>query len=293
MVALEWIKMRHGLHDDPDVVYIASLAGIDEHAAVGRLHWFWQTADQQTTDGVLAGWTPETLDRKVACPGFAQAMATAKWLKIVTAEESIDGRPRLVIPKFDVHISESAKKRAKEQAKKQRQRGQSGDKSGTDWGQGGDKCPPEEGTKAGHEGDTNGTETGPQNKKKNKNIKTPPTPPRGESEKSKKAKKAFQEFSGIYPRKEALDAAEPAFCRLALKTIPEVIQAAKNYRDWFDQSDQELRYVPYPQKFINKSLWKDWQHGVPDSHRTRDGPHTTRCATPDEINREREQRRQG
>jgi hypothetical protein len=103
-MANEWIKMRCDLDEDPAVIGIAAKLGIDEQDVVGRLHRVWKWASQQTRDGNAAGVTGLWVDRYVRTPGFAQAMADMGWLVI-----SGEG---VTIPKFDSHMSQSAKTRA-------------------------------------------------------------------------------------------------------------------------------------------------------------------------------------
>jgi 5-methylcytosine-specific restriction endonuclease McrA len=103
-MAGDWIKMRIDLGDDPAVIGMASILGIDEDVIVGKLHRLWSWADKHTIDGKTNGVTPAWLDRFVACKGFADAMQSAKWLLI-------DGGS-LCFPNFDKHNGKSAKSRA-------------------------------------------------------------------------------------------------------------------------------------------------------------------------------------
>jgi len=103
-MAGDWIKMRHDLHEDPSVIGIAEELGLDEFAVVGRLHKLWSWGDVQTINGNALSVTPAWLDRYVSAPGFAQALSHVDWL-CITSEG-------ITIPKFNRHISESAKQRA-------------------------------------------------------------------------------------------------------------------------------------------------------------------------------------
>lgn len=107
-MAGDWIKMRHNLETDPDVLRIAEIVGIDRFSVVGRLHMIWSWADQHSIDGCAISATTSFLDELVCCAGFCKALRSVGWL---------DGRDwQLSFPNFDRHNGETAKKRA--QAKK-------------------------------------------------------------------------------------------------------------------------------------------------------------------------------
>ena len=112
-----WIKMRTSLATDPHVVRIASALDADtcppnvrELLVVGALHKTWALADEHTEDGFLPGYTPEVLDRLVGIQGWSEALEAVGWL-VVTP----DG---IAIPHFESHNGASAKRRAKEAARK-------------------------------------------------------------------------------------------------------------------------------------------------------------------------------
>ena len=113
-MAGDWIKMRNDLADDPAVIAIAAKVGLDEFAVVGRLHALWSWADEQSRDGHATGVTSTWVDRKVQCPGFADAAVAVRWLEVTPTG--------LAIPNFDVHNGEPAKVRALGTRRKQRQR---------------------------------------------------------------------------------------------------------------------------------------------------------------------------
>lgn len=100
--------MRSDLYDDPAVVEIMALTGLDEFAVVGRLHAIWTWADGASRDGHVRSVTPSSLvlflERKIACAGFVAAMCQVGWMRI--------GSDRITFPKFERHMSKSAKNRA-------------------------------------------------------------------------------------------------------------------------------------------------------------------------------------
>lgn len=102
-MAGDWIKMRKNLAHDPSVIYIAAAVGLEEDHIVGKLHRLWSWADENTRDGNVDGVTEKWIDRYVGVTGFAKAMRSAGWLLI--------GKAGISFPKFDNHMSKSAKKR--------------------------------------------------------------------------------------------------------------------------------------------------------------------------------------
>lgn len=118
--------MRHNLGADPDVIEIAGLVGLDEFAVVGRLHAIWSWLDQHSEDGTNVRILSAFLDRLTACPGFADAMRTVKWLS------GRDGN--LTFPGYESHNGETAKRRAL------------GSKRKTVFRKSADKCPAHTGT---------------------------------------------------------------------------------------------------------------------------------------------------
>ncbi|MGB7799838.1 DnaT-like ssDNA-binding domain-containing protein [Buttiauxella sp.] len=109
-MAGEWIKMRADLHTHPKVVRMASALKADRLRVIGALHATWCLFDVHSTDGFLDGYTPETLDDMINFAGFSTAMMAVGWL------ENKDGN--LVMPRFDEHNGQSAKRRAQEASRK-------------------------------------------------------------------------------------------------------------------------------------------------------------------------------
>jgi len=119
-MAGDWIKMRSDLHTHPKVVRISSALKADRLRVVGGLHAVWCLFDVHSEDGMLSGYTAETVDELIGFAGFANAMCAVQWLK---AEP--DG---LSLPEFDEHNGQSAKRRASETKRKRQER----DKDGSD-----------------------------------------------------------------------------------------------------------------------------------------------------------------
>lgn len=103
-MAGDWIKMRHDLIDDEAVMSIlAATDCVDTEHVIGRLWKLWSWADRHTNNGqskVDFDW----IDTFVGCAGFANALRSVNWL-------ALRGRYAR-FPKFDHHMSQSAKSRA-------------------------------------------------------------------------------------------------------------------------------------------------------------------------------------
>lgn len=110
--------MRVELQTHPKVVRILSAmrpqsvrSATDKFWVIGGLHAVWCVFDTHSEDGVLVGYTPEALDHVIGLPGIAAAMMEVGWLEY-------DGAQTLVLPEFDEHNSQSAKRRAEDQKRK-------------------------------------------------------------------------------------------------------------------------------------------------------------------------------
>lgn len=113
-MAGDWIKMRADLHTHPKVVRISSAVHADRLRVVGGLHAVWCLFDVHSEDGSLSGYTTDAVDELIGFPGFAAAMCAVKWLSVEP-----DG---LILPEFDEHNGQSAKRRASETKRKRIER---------------------------------------------------------------------------------------------------------------------------------------------------------------------------
>lgn len=115
-MAGDWIKMRMDLAADPAVIGIAAALGCSENEVVGMLHRFWSWANAQSRDGHASSVTKNWIDRYVQHDGFADQLEKVGWLIVENGGISI--------PNFGRHNGKSAKKRALEQERQQKHRGQ-------------------------------------------------------------------------------------------------------------------------------------------------------------------------
>lgn len=116
-MAGDWIKMRADLHTHPKVVRMASALKADRLRIVGGLHSAWCLFDVHSVDGFLDGYSAETLDDLIGFPGFSRAMMAVGWLE--------ENGESLVMPRFEAHNGQSAKRRAQDADRKRNVRKES------------------------------------------------------------------------------------------------------------------------------------------------------------------------
>ena len=144
-MAGDWIKIEHGLLGKPEVMLLADTLDISHYEAVGHLVAFWQWVDlNMSPECPQVKGTKKGLDRVAGRDGFADALVSVGWLEVQ------DGV--VFIPGYEVHLSKSAKERAKGQKKKAMQR---------------IKLSPTEGDK---QGDKNGTKGGTREEKRREEL---------------------------------------------------------------------------------------------------------------------------
>lgn len=109
-MAGDWIKMRADLHTHPKVVRMASALKADRLRIVGGLHSAWCLFDVHSVDGLLDGYSADTLDDLIGFPGFSRAMMAVGWLE--------ENGESLLMPRFEAHNGQSAKRRAQDADRK-------------------------------------------------------------------------------------------------------------------------------------------------------------------------------
>lgn len=130
-MAGDWIPMRTDLWDCPKVVRIlsaicpdfvrdASKAVQEKSRIIGALYRTWSIFDTYTHDGILDGYTEQTLDSMVGMQGWCANLQHVGWLIIEPQ--------RLIMTEFDVWLSSSAKARLKDRQRKKNERSEESDK---------------------------------------------------------------------------------------------------------------------------------------------------------------------
>lgn len=157
-MAGDWIKIETCLPDKPEVMRLSHILNIDEMQVVGHLVKFWSWCDQNMSlDCPVVSGTKRGLDRVAMRDGFVDAMVTVGWLEVAE-----DGA--IQIPNYENHLSKSAKQRAQDNKKKQKQR----EKAKTPAFSMSPNCPDTSGTSSGQNG---GPEKRREEKSNRKNSK--------------------------------------------------------------------------------------------------------------------------
>ena len=117
---MHWIKLETTLLDKPEILQMCRVLEIDRYALIGRLVAFWSWCDANTEDGFVPFMRNADVDALVTLPGFADAMISTNWLKVVQNEDqNIFG---IQVQNFTKHNGASAKKRANSQKRQQNYR---------------------------------------------------------------------------------------------------------------------------------------------------------------------------
>jgi DNA-binding transcriptional regulator YiaG len=124
-MAGDWIKWAKGLARKPEVVQIAIRLGLSRHAVAGLLMEVWEWADENVVLNLSGSepddcpgcvpfeGTPEQLiSALTGVTGLADAMTAAGWLRCRSGS--------LVFPNFNRHNGNTAKSRALDSSRKQR-----------------------------------------------------------------------------------------------------------------------------------------------------------------------------
>lgn len=100
---MDWIKIEKATARKPEVLRIAAKLGVHPDHAFGICFRFWSWCDDNLETCNALGVTDVMLDALLNCDGAATALVEVGWLQVRNGS--------LVIPNFDRHLSESAKKR--------------------------------------------------------------------------------------------------------------------------------------------------------------------------------------
>lgn len=244
-MAGDWIKIEHGLLNKPEVMLLADALDISHFEAVGHLiaFWLWVDLNMSPSCPQVKG-TKKGLDRVAGRDGFAEALISVGWLDIESDMISIPG--------YEVHLSKSAKERAKGQKKKASQRS---------------KVSP---NLSPTTGDKNGTQGGTREEKR-REEEIPPNPLRGEGggsskeEKPDKPKRKPKTTIGEFQIPSRLDCPEvrealQAFERMRLNTGRMIRDRSNVCRGW----DQAYRDKDHLLVCINLAVSNEWQGIKPD-----------------------------
>ena len=214
-MAGDWMKIELEMPDKPEVHYIAGALNLDPDAVVGKLIRVWQWFNKHTEDGNAHGVTYLLVDRITGVTGFGEAMAFAGWLE---QHDKI-----LVMPKFDRHTSESAKKRAltNRRVAEYRQK------------------------------NSNAPNVTKSVTREEKRRSKPPIPPKG-------GVSGFAEFWKAYPKKIGKGAAEKAYAKAGINGhLPDILTAIERARATEQWQRDHGQFIPHPATWLNQRRWED------------------------------------
>lgn len=103
-MANDWTPMRNDLHDDPAVLTISEVSGLDVDAVVGKLLRVWGWAGAHTVTGKCAGVTLRHVDVVAGAEKFGDGMKAAGWL-------DVDESGTVTLAKWKKYNGKAAKQR--------------------------------------------------------------------------------------------------------------------------------------------------------------------------------------
>lgn len=103
-MAGDWIKIEKSTPRKPEVLHLCELLSVTPDEAFGLCFRFWSWCDDHLETGCASRVTEKMIDVALGRNGLASALIEVGWLQARNGS--------LVIPNFDRHLSESAKKRA-------------------------------------------------------------------------------------------------------------------------------------------------------------------------------------
>lgn len=222
-MAGDWIKMRIELQTHPKVFRMVSALKADRLRIIGGLHIAWSIFDVHSDDGVLVGYSIDSMDAVVGWPGFTQAMIDVEWA-------GVDSSGSLVMPRFDEHNGKSAKRRANDSERKRHSRDAVMSASDAD------------------KSVTREEKRREENKDQDQKLSS-----------QAPSVDLFASFWKLYPRKVCKAAAEKAWKKLKVTDdlftlITQGLAKQVVSRDWTKDNGQ---FIPHPATWLNGKRWED------------------------------------
>lgn len=113
-MSANWIKILTSLPESPKILRISAALGRSRYECLGRCMALWAWADSHTETGLLRGLSAGDIDGKFDCVGFFDSLQSVGW-----ADETPEG---VVLPRWEEHNSQSAKRRATDASAKRQRR---------------------------------------------------------------------------------------------------------------------------------------------------------------------------
>lgn len=115
----DWIKWMKGLTRRREVLAVAQALQMDVRVVACACMEFWEWADDETTNGFIAGLTTDSIDSLLGISGFGSALHAVGWLEIRNGG--------ILLPRWERHNNQSAKARALSNGRQSRKRTCNGD----------------------------------------------------------------------------------------------------------------------------------------------------------------------
>jgi hypothetical protein len=260
---MSWIKVENATPNKPEVLKLARLLGVSRDDAFGKAMRFWIWLDGVTVDGRVDGVTSTDVDAVVGAVGVADALIAAGWLSISEDQQSI------VVPNFDRHNGESAKKRAQKTQRQAKWRAKHVD---------------------AHVDATVSTAASTREDKKRDNT---PIVPKGTNGYCR----SFEDWWNAYPKKAGKDAAFKAWKKAGAKIKAAMVCSSDEAAAYLlkvaieyavARADQDPQFTLNPATWLNQGRWNDdratWRK-LDAKQSSRDEPPTVPAPDSDEVRR--------
>lgn len=109
-MAGDWLKVEKDTPEKPEILVVASRLGLSIADVFLACFRVWRWADSVTPDGAVRSVDPASLDALVHTPGLTQALIDVGWLQVRQGS--------LVVPNFNRHMGQSAKRRCQDSVRK-------------------------------------------------------------------------------------------------------------------------------------------------------------------------------
>ena len=113
-MAGDWIKIREDLHEDPAVLKLSAKLRTRPEHVVGYCVRFWSWVSRNCDDGYIRGVDIDAVESVLNLPNFLHYLCEVEWLDYIEETHGCT----MIIPHFERHLSESAKKRARDTERK-------------------------------------------------------------------------------------------------------------------------------------------------------------------------------
>ena len=261
-MAGDWMKIETSTPDKPEILAIASALKMDPEVIFTKCFKLWRWADSHTVDGNVPSVNLVTLDALISCAGFSAELEKVGWLE----EYEENGVQGIRIPRFERHMSKSAKQRAltSMRVRKHKNSNAVGNAAGNAVGN----------------AESVNFRALREEKRREERIQDPPTPQGGperstegvmesdpktaascnghcQQAAAEKLSKSFDSFWQVYPRKTNKQKARK--CWFQLSPSPElvalIVRAVEEQKTWEQWSVRGV--IPHAATWLHNRRWED------------------------------------